>query len=86
MKQGLSGHDSMAYDVTYKRAISIIKEKGSITQSELRRLLLDVYGLPLFAVNQAVDKLPKNRQHIDVEPICKLVDYEYTYYGDYLDE
>lgn len=51
MKQSLSGHDSMAYDVTYKRAISIIKEKGSIKESELRRLLLDRYGLPLFAVN-----------------------------------
>ncbi len=85
MKHGLSGHDSMAYDVTYKRAISIIKEKDRIKQSELRRLLLDVYGLPLFAVNQAIDKLPKNRQHIAVEPICKVIDYEYTYYGDYLE-
>ena len=85
MKQGLSGHDSMAFDVTYKRAISIIKEKGRIKQSELRKILLDVYGLPLFAVNQAVDKLPKNKQYIDVEPICKVIDYVYTYYGDYLE-
>ena len=74
-------HDEIAIRRVYNLALAIIKDEKQITQKDLRKRLIYVKHCPEYAVNMVFDTLQLHQEDtgVKVNPIVKIIDYEYVY-------